>query len=549
MNTSRSSAAGRGGGRGRPPRGEDEARRARRLRRLAALEVVPWEAPVTSAAAARVKESVLRQFRSRASSVGFSDDDLSIVMDRLCVHEVRAGRFLLTPADTPPFVSVVGLGAVKTVIPLGVVEPNDLASRAEARAEGSRRGQRWLIVQLAKPGYVVGLTPISRRFASRKFGAVAHCDSVVAELGHDVIREVLGRMAAPARLMLVMYHCRALSRLIAMKCRLLPLSVPDRLRCELAQLARQFPRPGHPGLIDVELRHQDFADLVGTVRTSVVHAMRRLEGIVHFDRGTRRYVVSGAALDAATLSGPAVAGGLGLSADADERDTFRRYVPAAMRFLGLPPDTCRMLLDGADLRSFPPGQVIAADDPLHATIIVEGAARVLVRTPSGRDVGVCIARRGHLISAGSGSSAAPAFYAIAHDTGGGDSCQVAILRSELLHRAVESLLPEQILAFLGYCHDALSRHLYDRTIMLSLGNAERLLYQLHVLAADFGKPVRDGTVIDLPLSFGGDLRPLIATNASGMAHAKHDLLDSRRIDLLDDKRIVVRGLQHARSIA
>jgi CRP-like cAMP-binding protein len=471
------------------------------------------------------------------------------MMRRILIHDVRRGRHLLLPGDTPTFVSVVRSGAVKTVIPCGVRHGRKPKGLADRPTDGTRRP---LTVQFGKPGHIVGLAPIAARTASRKFGAVAHCDSTVAEVARDVIVDVLAHSDPRVRLRMIAYHTRAVSRLIAEKCRLLSLSTAGRLQCVLTQLARDFPRIGHPGAINLEIRHRDLADYVGAARTGIVRAMKVLRDTVWLDRQQRCYVVAENVMTTAEPWFPVPSAVRGFHGGERARSVFQRALQRAVLRVGLPRAAANVLLEGAEIRCYEPGDVIGAEDRIHASILVSGAARVLVRVGPCRDVGVWIAKPGHFIGAGWTSEERdriPAFHAVAHDAGTDEPCRVAVLDEPLMLRVLETLSPSQLLVLLAYCHDALCRQLHDRTVMLPLGNSERLLYQLHVLAADFPRAMPEGTVIDLPLNLRRDLAPLVATDPTGITRAKDDLEAAGRIKFLDDGRVVVLGYHLTRPAA
>lgn len=517
------------------------AARVGRLRRLAVhLGPTPIEGePLV------LRDTVRQQFAKRARSLGLSDAEFREVMDRVLIHEVRPGRYVVTPTEMPSFVTSVGIGVVKTVIPAGVVEHRDERLKDELHEKSPR-----LIVQFAKPGYLVGFSSMHWRSASRRFGALAHSNSVVAEINRDVIVRVLQQIPRENWLTVVTHYCRALSRLIADKCRLLPLTIEDRLRCGLAQLARDFPRPGHPDLIDVVLHHRDLAELIGTNRTSIAKVMRKLKDVVRWNSDLQRYLVGPGILREVPPQTTEHVGSKGLPADEGDRENFRKAIPVAAREIGFPNDVAGILLQRAELRSFAPGDVIRVSDPPNATVLVSGTAMVMVRTDSGKDIGVWIAKPGQFIGSGWLSRAGaplPLFYAVAHESASGGDCQVATLTRDVMLRIMERLSPGELLTFVGCCHEVLSRQVYDRTVMLPLSIPERLLYQLHVLAADFPEVVCDGTVINLPLDLGRDLAALIATNSAGVRRGLRDLEKAGRIRIEPDGRIVVVGFHPQRT--
>lgn len=539
-----------GMGKRREPRDhtQSEAARKRRLQRLAAVRI-RCDRDEAQPSCSPVREAVLQAFRSKARAVGLTDTALREVVHRVLVHEVRAKKYLVAPGDAPAFVSVVGVGAIKTKI-LSPVALSSAGNGKRPGPRGSKPNERWLTVQFAKPGYIAGLTPTTSGPRVRKFAAVAHCHSVVAELPRDVIAEVLKGIPARVRLQMMAYHWRGLSRLIAEQSRLLSLDTEGRLRCVLSELARDFPHPGRVGAIALELHHDDLAQRIGKERTGVLRALKKLQGDVWFDRTIKRYVVHPHLLQPATVETTAMSPSMRSGIDAADSAADARALSLAARHIGLPGTVHRMLSEGAELRTYQPDDLISIEDPLHLIVLLSGAARVSVDVGRERQVGVWIAKPGHFIGAGwvGSTERQSVFRAVAHDTNPSTGCRVAILKEDLLLRVMDALAPFEMLTFLGRCHDVLSRQLYDRTTLLPLNIPERLLYQLHVLAADFPDGVGRGTIVDLPLT-RRDLALLIAATKEQVGSALADLEEAGRIVRLKDQRILVLGLFLAQSAA
>src|SRR5207245_561198 len=94
--------------------------------------------------------------------------------------------------------------------------------------------------------------------------------------------------------------------------------------------------------------------------------------------------------------------------------------------------------------------------------------------------------------------------------------------------------------YLGYCHETLLQYLYHRCVMLPMETADRLLYQLHVLAAEFPEPVKDGTVMDLQLRPRRLLGSLVAANDLVLGRALAELESAERA-------VYRRDMNHPRS--
>ena len=112
-----------------------------------------------------------------------------------------------------------------------------------------------------------------------------------------------------------------------------------------------------------------------------------------------------------------------------------------------------------------------------------------------------------------------------------------------MSRVLCALDTGRLFTFFGHCHAALSRRLYACSVMLALGNAERLLYQLYLLAHDFAQPVSGGVAIDLPLRPRRDLGPLVALGPPALTRALNELEAAGRVRTEASGRIVVRGLE------
>jgi CRP-like cAMP-binding protein len=475
------------------------------------------------------REAVLKAFERKAAAIGFSENELRGIIRRLFIATIPAGREVIAPGDTPDFASVVGTGCIKTVIAPPLLDPS-----------AEKDSIQPITVQFAKPSYIFGLAPIATSSDPGAFGAIAHVDSTVVVVSRDLMREIVARTPPAARLTLIAYHARGMSRLIYEKCCLASLSVRERLLRELAQLARLFPSTRAPGAIDLPLSHQDLAELVGASRFTVMRTLAELRDRVRVNRN--RYTLSKAPL-ASELPppsrGPSAPRGRG--DDPGSRRRFARSLGWAHERLGLPRRVIRILIDGALLASYEPGERIVGGDGLHATILWSGAARVMVTTGAGGSVGAWIAKPGHFIGvgwAGERAHHARAFWALALTR-----CEVAVLKPQVMIAALAELSPEQILKFLSHLHIALSRQLYDRCVTLGLGNTERLLYQLARLASDFPDERADGVRIDLPIRPSRDLAPMLAMSRTVFSRAFSALKAAGRVVIAPDGAIVVRRAQ------
>lgn len=498
---------------------------AARLQRL----VVPGIQPPTPHQRQRLRrreqerEAILKAFERKGAAAGFSVEELRRYMDRLSIVSIPAGGRIDSQGDRRDFVSVVGTGCVKTVVNPPVLDPT---------TEGIAQS---ITVQFAKPTFVFGLAPVATADAPDSFGAVAHVDSNVVVVRRDLMREIIANTPAAGRLQLVAYHARGMSRLIYEKCVLAPLDVKQRLLRALGQLARAFPLAGSPGEIDLPLTHQDLAELVGASRYTVLRALADLSGEVAVTRN--RY-----ALAKRLVARSVASAGRSASRRAPTVVAFRKRAPGAprwtMNWLGLPRRIADLLVAGAQITTYEEGERIASGDRLHASVLWSGAARVMVATGDGHSVGAWIAKPGHFIGVGWGGERADharAFSAIALERS-----EVAILKESVMLDALGVSSADDVLRFLGSLHMALSRQLYDRCVTLSLGNTERLLYQLARLASDFPARHPRGVEIALRLNPSRDVAPMVSMSRTVFSRAFSALRASRRLEVDGDGKLVVR---------
>jgi CRP-like cAMP-binding protein len=168
-----------------------------------------------------------------------------------------AGRTICTAGDAADIVGFVVSGAVKV------------------RCRGDRGAH--VVVQLVPPGQFFRLASPADTRGARGFEAVAHVPSVVASVSTAVMTDVVGGMPPGSALQMMAYTWRGLSRHLFDACRLLTMSLSDRLQLQLEALARDYGRP-HPAgvMIDVPLTHADLAALAVGTRANVTRALALL---------------------------------------------------------------------------------------------------------------------------------------------------------------------------------------------------------------------------------------------------------------------------------
>jgi len=177
--------------------------------------------------------------------------------------------------------------------------------------------------------------------------------------------------------MLVAYDIRALSRLIQDSCVLLSLHPQQRVLPAMVQLARDHPRAGRPGMIDLRLTHTDIGDLIGTRREVVLKALKSLaaRGLVWRERG--RYVVAKHLLDETPRSSAPRPSSAGYACDEHVRTRLHRSVSARHSF-GLPLAKVQVLIEEAELRAYDAGETMGTSAAFQVTMLLEGSARVMV---------------------------------------------------------------------------------------------------------------------------------------------------------------------------
>jgi CRP-like cAMP-binding protein len=159
----------------------------------------------------------------------------------------------------------------------------------------------------------------------------------------------------------------------------------------------------------------------------------------------------------------------------------------------------------------------------------------MVATPGGT-IGAWIASPGHFIGvgfAGRRAEHARAFWAVAITR-----CDVAVLPSDVLFNVVDALSPEGMLNLMTQIHSGLSRHVFDRSIMLSLGTAERLFYLLDRIRAVPQFAPGGGRIL-LRLR-RRDLADVTGENLAQISRALAELKAAHRLEVNHDGLFVLR---------
>ena len=511
---------------GRTRRSAAIRRRTKAIPAASAI-VAAFERPTVVARWVRQRQDdrvrIMERFQRKLKAIGLADQQIRQLTNSLLFYSVQAGEPVVAPGEAPDFVTLVGTGCVRTVAFAG---PHEFT------------------VQYAKPGYFVGLTPIARIAEGARFGAVAHVSSIVAGASHSLMRDMLRQTTPMQRLGIFAYHARALSRLIADKTALLALDVKERLICEFTRLERSFRQDdAPPGTVNLSLSHRDLSALVGSTREHVTRSIAELIRAKRLGVERQRYRLSPMEADLAShipVTTIRRAAGV-LVAD-------RIRIPRASTSLGLPHRAVTLLMRHATLRQYTAGETIVPSDTMDLSMVVEGAARVMVDTRTGA-AGVWVAKPWQFIGMGplgverrsNEVEELGSFWSIAVTV----PTVVATFQHEVLSRVLGMLSADELLTFLGYCHASLSRQLFARCYMLCLGNADRLLYQLHLLARDFPDRAQDGCAIGIPVDLRHHLPSLIGASPGTFARLFAELRSRGYVHIDGTGRLVVCGVTPA----
>jgi CRP-like cAMP-binding protein len=275
---------------------------------------------------------------------------------------------------------------------------------------------------------------------------------------------------------------------------LLDRPLPARVEYTMRVLARAFPRPGEPGLVDLRLSRRHVAQLVGGSRAAVGRALARLEAEGRLSVRDGRFAIHGAGEP--LRFGPRPPLGTVLPPDREPpaaRPTLRRLLNRLRPALGLDERSVERIVSMARLVRCAPGErVPAAPEGAYLSFVVDGAVRIVRETLP--ELWVHVARPGQF--AGIGAEARDGrrlFRAEAHVPS-----TVAILGREAFAEVIGATMDEEgLLQFLAYASRVLSSYIRDQCLFLTMTGDERLLHALGVLAADFPRPDERGVVVDL----------------------------------------------------
>jgi len=216
------------------------------------------------------------QFRARLMEtgrrMGLTDVAVAELVKRAQLGRWRRNQDIFTTADAADLVNFLVSGAVKVTCPAG----NDT-----------------VCVQLVRPGQFFGLNWYAERGRPRLFGATAFTDCTIAMVTSEMMATLITNLPPQSVMQIMSYSWRALSRLLHEKCSLLGLGLEDRLKRELAVLARDFGREQDGGIVlDVPLTHADLGEFAIASRANVARLMKRFERDGLVARSGRRILLT-----------------------------------------------------------------------------------------------------------------------------------------------------------------------------------------------------------------------------------------------------------------
>lgn len=207
--------------------------------------------------------------------------------------------------------------------------------------------------------------------------------------------------------------------------------------------------------------------------------------------------------------------------------------------IGLTPGTVDMLVGGAATELVRAERSLCPQSRVEevAVLVLDGAGRVECATPDGGVVIVQLVPPGQFVRLPTGrrpGRPAPALRAVAHV-----ESWVAVIGAGLLTTVLDRLPGDRVLQMMASSWRALSGHLYDRCQLPMLRLPDRLLFQLGVLARDFGHPIGWGTRIELRLTHTqlaalvGGSRAAVCRAVGVLAHRGRLVVDGTRFVLPD----------------
>jgi CRP/FNR family cyclic AMP-dependent transcriptional regulator len=204
--------------------------------------------------------------------------------------------------------------------------------------------------------------------------------------------------------------------------------------------------------------------------------------------------------------------------------------------LGLTTTAVEAVVTYAQVTTWRRGQAILATGDPHdlAGIVVEGAVRLICDGPDGGRMIAQLAGPGRLFGVAPSNDRPRLFGAVAHTPS-----TVAMISRGVMSAILAGLPPGEALRLLLYSWRLSSVLLHDKCLLLMLPLRERLLYELRMLAREFGRPCRDGVCIDVPLRHD-DLAALVVATRAKVSRAMAELRALGYVGVVDARIVLKR---------
>lgn len=449
------------------------------------------------------------------TQIGLSATEIEGIVRRAQIIHARAGANILDEGDAADLVNFLVAGAIAAI-------------------HHGPRGTA--IAQIVGPGRAFGLASSPGRSESRNLGAVALVPSMVSVVSQHSFEDLVHGMSAARISRMLQHSWRALGDLLYAKCQHGRLSLEERIVHELRELAREFPRAGDAGFVDLPVTHQMLAQLVAASRSAVSRAVRRLcrtsRLVVHggrFRLGARDLAMAPPQPHVPRRPGSIVRGDCERSL---ARRELSRLLTARSSRSGLNAPAVAEFVRSARIAVCEPDEVLPYDAESDTlAVLITGAMRIVAATTP--ESWIRIAGRGQFVGTPSSVGHGPPFFAVAHTR-----AEVAVLDQKAFTRLIERLEPAGSLRLLAYSSLVFSRYVCDACDFLLLTTDERLLRVFRTLAGQFPLHHDRGTIIDLLLSHH-DLACLVRRRRENVSHALTRLRGSGRIEMMGRRFLVV----------
>jgi CRP/FNR family transcriptional regulator, cyclic AMP receptor protein len=201
--------------------------------------------------------------------------------------------------------------------------------------------------------------------------------------------------------------------------------------------------------------------------------------------------------------------------------------------LGLTTSAIEQLVERAQVTHWERGRTIFArgDVPDLSYFVIAGVVRVACQETSGRTVTVEFVRPGQFFGLvwPFDDTQQRRLTAVAHV-----SSSVAMVGREALATILAELPPGRALRLMAQTWRTLSRVVIEKCLLLAMPLRERLLYELSMLARQFGQTVDHHVLIDVPLTHA-DLAMLVAATRPNVTRCLAELRRAGRIEVVGNR--------------